>query len=109
MKSIPQYNLDMWPGYTCQVKCLNDGFFLNVDTSTKFLQKTTVWDRIKELKDKRYSEEEISDAPCPKFDDSKSTMSGQSDVDKRRIVVITNYNSASYQIESILWDKTAAT
>ena len=46
-REIPQYQLDMWPGYTCAVKCLNDGFFLNIDTSTKFLQKTTVWDRIK--------------------------------------------------------------
>ncbi len=46
-KSIEEYQLDMWPGYTCQVKCLNDGFFLNVDTATKFLQKSTVADKIK--------------------------------------------------------------
>lgn len=35
---IDQYEVDMWPGYSCAVKCLTDGFFLNVDTSTKFLQ-----------------------------------------------------------------------
>ena len=35
---IDQYELDMWPGYTCAVKCLTEGFFLNVDTSTKFIQ-----------------------------------------------------------------------
>ena len=34
---IPEYQLDMWPGYTCQVKGLTDGFFLNVDTTTKFI------------------------------------------------------------------------
>jgi hypothetical protein len=97
----------MWPGYTCQVKCLTDGFFLNIDTSTKFLQQSTAWDRIQSYLDKKYSESEISETLCPKFDDSKSTTSGQSDVDARRIVVITSYNSASYQIESILWDKNA--
>ena len=41
-KDIPHYNLEMWAGYSCAVKCLNDGFFLNIDTSSKFLQKSTV-------------------------------------------------------------------
>jgi hypothetical protein len=81
------------------VKCLTDGFFLNIDTSTKFLQQSTAWDRIQSYLDKKYSESEISEALCPKFDDTKSTSSGQSDIDARRIVVITSYNSASYQIE----------
>lgn len=36
-KDLPHFDLIVWPGYTCQVKCLNDGIFLNVDTSTKFL------------------------------------------------------------------------
>lgn len=57
--------------------------------------------------DKKYSESEITELLCPKFDDTKSTTSGQSDIDARRIVVITGYNSASYQIESILWEKNA--
>jgi hypothetical protein len=71
-KDIPAYRLDMWPGYTCQVKCLNDGFFLNIDTSTKFIQQTTVWDRIKDLQDQRYSQDEITNLLCPKFDDTQS-------------------------------------
>jgi hypothetical protein len=44
------FNLDVWSGYTLQVKCLNDGFFLNIDTSTKFVQNTTVWQKIEDLK-----------------------------------------------------------
>jgi hypothetical protein len=36
-------------------------------------------------------------------------LSGQSATDARRLVVITSYNSASYQIEHILWDETPAT
>jgi len=99
----------MWPGYTCAVKCLNDGFFLNVDTATKFLQKRTVMDRINELLDKRYSQSEIDAALTPKFDDTKSQSSSQSDIDARRLVVITSYNTASYQIDSIKWDTNART
>lgn len=41
----------------------------------------------------------------PKFDDTQSQAS-QSSTDARRLVVITSYNSASYQIEHILWDET---
>ena len=98
----------MWPGYTCQVKCLNDGIFLNVDSSTKFLQQRTVLDVIRGMTHERYSNQEINDHLCPKWSDSASESSrmskAQSDVDASRLVVITNYNSASYQIEEIMWD-----
>lgn len=43
-KAIDQFGLYVWPGYTCAVKCLNDGVFLNIDTNTKFLQQQTVLD-----------------------------------------------------------------
>jgi len=46
-RSIQRYKLDMWPGYTCAVKCLNDGFFLNVDTATRFIQQSTVLSLLK--------------------------------------------------------------
>ena len=36
-KAIEEYDLFVWPGYTCQVKLVNDGLFLNIDTCTKFL------------------------------------------------------------------------
>jgi hypothetical protein len=94
----------MWPGYTCAVKCLNDGFFLNVDTATKFVQQTTIWEEIEELFNRKLTEEEINKLLCPKYDDSTSQTSRQSEVDARRMVVITSYNSASYQIEEIKWN-----
>lgn len=37
-RDLNHFRLIVWPGYTCQVKCVNDGIFLNIDTSTKFLQ-----------------------------------------------------------------------
>jgi hypothetical protein len=79
---------------------------LNIDTSTKFVQMKTVLDRLSELKRERYSNDEISELLTPKFDDTKSSASGQSSTDASRLVVITSYNSASYQIESIIWDET---
>jgi hypothetical protein len=65
----------MWPGYSCAVKCLTDGFFLNVDTSTKFLQQRTVLDYIDELRRNHYSNDDIEKLLCPKFDDTKSQSS----------------------------------
>lgn len=59
----------MLSGYYCTTKCLNDGFFLNVDTTTKFIQCITVADRIIELNNNRYSKDEISELLCPKFDE----------------------------------------
>lgn len=41
------YKLIVWPGYEFRVQSLGQQFFLNVDTSTKFLQQKTVLDRIK--------------------------------------------------------------
>jgi hypothetical protein len=108
-RDLNHFGLIVWPGYTCQVKCLNDGIYLNIDTSTKFLQQMTVLDKIEGLLQDRFSREEISNMLCPKWDDSRSQASGQSDVDASRLVVITAYNSASYQIEQILWDETPLT
>jgi hypothetical protein len=34
---INEHWIDMWPGYMTEVKYLNDGIFLNVDTATKFI------------------------------------------------------------------------
>lgn len=66
----------------------------------------TVLDKINDMLANRYSKKDIDEELCPKWDDSKSQTSGQSSVDARRIVVITQYNTASYQIEEILWDET---
>jgi hypothetical protein len=45
----------MWPGYECSIKCFNDGIFLNVDTSTKFVNKESILEKINRLKMQRYS------------------------------------------------------
>jgi len=36
-KSIPEFEIMMWPGYTMAVKQVTDGIFMNLDTATKFV------------------------------------------------------------------------
>ena len=81
---INEHRLDMWPGYSTDIKYLNDGVFLNVDTATKFISQKTVYDEIRELQKDRYSNEEIIEQLVPK------------DPLKQRIVVITLYNTRIY-------------
>lgn len=71
-KELHDFMLIIWPGYSCQVKCLNDGIFLNIDTSNKILQMMTVLDRIYELRDQGYSKKDIDELLTPKWDDTKS-------------------------------------
>ena len=82
----------MWPGYDCSVKALNDGIFMNIDTATKFLNKTSVLEIINGMERDKYSKSEITDTLIPKAQHEK------------RLVVITMYNSISYQIDGIAWD-----
>jgi hypothetical protein len=74
----------MWPGYSSEVKFLNDGIFLNVDTATKFISQRTVFDEVRAMQKDRYSNAEITEELIPK------------DPDQQRIVVITLYNSRIY-------------
>eukprot|EP00347_Sterkiella_histriomuscorum_P020908 403335999 len=87
---INQYRLEMWPGYEFSVKCLHDGIFLNVDTRNKFVNQQTIYDRIRQYKRERYSDEEI-----------KNMLQ-----EEGKLVVITRYNSKQYLINDIDFDIT---
>ena len=86
---IPRHNLQMWPGYTSNVKYLHDGIFLNVDCATKFIQKGSIYDLIKDLKSQNYSPADVLEELVPK------------DPELKRCVVITLYNSKIYQLDGI--------
>ena len=58
---INEFDLKMWPGYNCQVKCLSDGIFLNVDIATMFIQQRTALDIIRDMTQSGYSNQEIND------------------------------------------------
>jgi len=36
---IPKETIEAWTGYEFQVKCLNDGIFLRIDTCSKFVNQ----------------------------------------------------------------------
>ena len=81
----------MWPGYETMTKSYTDGIFLNVDTATKFINKETVYHIIQDKLGKRYSKSEIENDYKPD--------------NERRMVIITNFNSKSYQIDGLTFSK----
>ena len=106
---IFKYRLSVLSGYQVQVKALHDGFFLNVDTVTKFLLRDTVLDKIKQLLRENYSKAEISALLTPSVSAEEEKTPVQADKDSRRLVVMTTYFPQSYQIHSIAWDLTPTT
>ena len=60
-KTIQEYYLEVWPGFETQTKLYSDGIFLNVDTATKFINKETVLEQVREFQRKKYSKKEIED------------------------------------------------
>lgn len=87
----------MWPGFMQTTKLLTDGIYLNVDCATKFINKMTVYDVIRNMIREKYSKREIKDELCPKEENAK------------RLVVITTYNSQIYQIDDMTFDVTPKT
>lgn len=82
----------MWPGYSTDVKQLTDGIFLNVDTATKFISSQTVWEKIRDMKAEKWSNDEIIEELVPK------------DPLKKRITVITLYNTRIYQPDNLTFN-----
>ncbi len=45
-KQIPNFGLEAWPGFMATTKLYKAGIFLNVDTTTKFIETQTILDYI---------------------------------------------------------------
>jgi hypothetical protein len=56
--AIRDFDLEMWPGYEAQSKLFTDGIFLNVDTCTKFIATTTIYEEVKGYQHQRYDRSE---------------------------------------------------
>jgi hypothetical protein len=46
---IPNEKLELWPGYVMSIKCLNDGIFLNIDATNKFISRVNIYEKIIQL------------------------------------------------------------
>jgi len=89
---IPQYNMELWPGYTTAISEYDGGSMLNIDIAHKVLRTDTVLDHINGLK-KRFSRNQAE------FQEAVSQyLVGQ--------VVLTRYNNKTYHIDAVTWDIT---
>lgn len=82
----------MWPGYVAANQLVVDGIYLNVDTSTKFINKQTILEIISEQLRRGKSKQDI----CKEYDSSN--------LDFPRKTVLTSYNNRSYQIDGLTFD-----
>lgn len=87
---IPQFNMELWPGYITAIGEYDGGSMLNIDLAHKVLRTDTVLDHINNLK-KRFSRNQAE------FQEAVSQyLTGQ--------VVLTRYNNKTYHIDAIAWD-----
>ena len=66
--NIDRHNLWAWPGYEVGVKLSTQGIFFNVDSCTKFINKTTVQQQCEDMSYDGFSDKEIA----AKFDSSNT-------------------------------------
>jgi len=88
----------MWPGYETATSWFNDGIFLNVDTATKFITRSTILEDIDYyMKEEGYSKSDVRALYKPENEEAM------------RKLIITEHNTKSYQIDDITFDKTPKT
>lgn len=94
---ISKFDLKAWPGYEVSAKCTVQGIFLNADSCTKFMQKTSI------LRD---FETKVSYGM--REQDYFATFDS-SNIDQPRRVVICEHNSKSYQVDGMTFNVTPDT
>lgn len=88
-QAVRQGNLEVWPGYKLNLKCVGEKFYLNVDSASKVLRRDTVYDLICNLREKIRGDFETK---------IKNEIEGTS--------IITHYNRRIYRIDDVDFNKT---
>ncbi|XP_025066148.1 piwi-like protein 2 [Alligator sinensis] len=86
---LPQYRLQIWPGYSASIRRTDGGLFLLADVSHKVIRNDSVLDVMQAIY--QQSRENFQDE-CTK------QLLGN--------IVITRYNNRTYRIDDIEWSKT---
>nr|CAD7401850.1 unnamed protein product [Timema poppensis] len=86
---IPQYKLEVWPGYVTAVDEYEGGIQLCFDASHRVLRTQTVLDTMREY---------VSKYPTNFKDELFKAVIGQS--------VLTRYNNKLYRVDDVMWNKT---
>ncbi|CAF1424094.1 unnamed protein product [Rotaria magnacalcarata] len=87
---LERYRLTLFPGFLTNVNIYEGSLMINVDLSHKVLNKTTVFNRLQDI--------------FTQFVDFKRA---QDEATKELVgqIVLTTYNSKTYKIDEIAWDK----
>ncbi|KYQ88959.1 hypothetical protein DLAC_11817 [Tieghemostelium lacteum] len=83
-KEIPNYKIEIWPGFFTSIGATQSGNSLLIDVAHKIVRTTTILDKINEMKQNRHSNDSINNA----------IASG---------IVITKYNNKTYRVSQIKW------
>jgi aubergine-like protein len=86
---VREYNLQAWPGYQVETKLTTKGIFLNIESRTKFINKTSILDM---FLDHSYSGKRNEEF-YGKYDSSNIEM--------KRKTVLTEHNSRAYQVDGM--------
>ncbi|XP_032869778.1 piwi-like protein 2 [Amblyraja radiata] len=85
---LPQYRLQIWPGYSASIRRTEAGLMLQVDLSHKVIRNDSVIDMMQALYQK--SSENFQD-------DCMKELVGS--------IIMTKYNNCTYRIDDIDWHK----
>ncbi|XP_072409957.1 piwi-like protein 2 isoform X4 [Chiloscyllium punctatum] len=85
---LPQYRLQIWPGYSASIRRTDGGLMLLVDVSHKVIRNDSVIDVMQAIY-------------------QKSSENFQDDCTKQLVgsIIMTKYNNRTYRIDDIDWDK----
>ncbi|CAF1184445.1 unnamed protein product [Adineta steineri] len=87
---LDRYKLTLFPGFMTNVNIYEGSLMINVDLSHKVLNKTTVYQRLQDI----FSQyQDVKHAQ----DTSTKELVGQ--------IVLTTYNSKTYKIDEIAWER----
>ncbi|KAK3795239.1 hypothetical protein RRG08_056298 [Elysia crispata] len=86
--SVPQYKLEVWPGYITAIKEHEGGLLLLLDASHRVLRTQTVLEIMEN-------------------DQMKYQQSYLEEITKKLVgsTVLTRYNNKTYRVDDIVWDK----
>ncbi|CAF0863904.1 unnamed protein product, partial [Didymodactylos carnosus] len=87
---LERYRLTLFPGFMTNVNVYEGSLMINVDLSHKVINKTTIYQRLQDI-----------------FNQTNDIKRAQDIATKELVgqIVLTTYNSKTYKLDEIAWDK----
>ncbi|CAF3978213.1 unnamed protein product [Rotaria sp. Silwood2] len=90
---LDRYKLTLFPGFMTNVNIYEGSLMVNVDLSHKVLNKTTVYQRLQDIFSQYQDVKHAQDTATKEL------------VGQVNRIVLTTYNSKTYKIDEIAWDR----